>query len=242
MVEPTESESAFGGGYEFEAVAACPTRVASSIAGSLTPEARRWEASAPGSSGRWSRARERRRSAGCCSSPRSGWVSTLGTGFRSLVAVESAPAQRTRCSACSPLSRRRGGGFGTRCRGRVGETSTRWRSRPAGWPSRSRRRPGRTMVAISLGCGSRWPGCRGAGEDGHETVPLQSCALFVCGASSGSSTASLWCPSTGWRMSFASRRGCVHGHLTQLIRRCEATAARPGSTLVIDDRHQLPDV
>ena len=46
------------------------------------------------------------------------------------------------------------------------------------------------MVAISLGCGSRRGGCRGAGEDGHETVPLQSCALFVCGASSGSSTTS----------------------------------------------------
>jgi hypothetical protein len=29
------------------------------------------------------------------------------------------------------------------------------------------------------------------------TVPLPSCALLVCGASSGSSTTSLWCPSTG---------------------------------------------
>lgn len=37
------------------------------------------------------------------------------------------------------------------------------------------------MVAISLGCGSRRGGCRGVGEDGHETVSLQSCASFVCG-------------------------------------------------------------
>jgi hypothetical protein len=44
---------------------------------------------------------------------------------------------------------------------------------PTGIAPRLRRRPGRTTVAISPGCGSRRGGCRGAGEDGHETVPLQ---------------------------------------------------------------------
>jgi hypothetical protein len=34
-------------------------------------------------------------------------------------------------------------------------------------------------------------------EDGHETVPLQSCASFVPGASSESSTACSWSRSTG---------------------------------------------
>ena len=33
------------------------------------------------------------------------------------------------------------------------------------------------MVAISLGCESRRGGCLGAGEDGHETVPLPSSAF-----------------------------------------------------------------
>ena len=45
---------------------------------------RRWEASSSGCSGSPSRARERRRSAGCCSSRPSGWVSTRATGSRSL--------------------------------------------------------------------------------------------------------------------------------------------------------------
>jgi hypothetical protein len=98
--------------------------------------------------------------------------------------------------ALAPLERR-GGGFGTRCHGKARETSTRWRSRPPASPSRSRLRPGRTTVAISLGCVNRRHVSRGAGEDGRETVPSQSRAMSGCGASSGSSTTSLWCPSTG---------------------------------------------
>lgn len=88
----------------------------------------------------------------------------------------------------SLLSRRRGGGFGTRCRGKARETSTRWRSRRPALLSRSRPRPGRTTSATSLGCASRWPGCHDAAEDGRATVPLASCASSVRGASSASST------------------------------------------------------
>jgi hypothetical protein len=55
----------------------------------------------------------------------------------------------------------------------------------------------RTYDGRHLGCGTRRGGCRGAGEDGHETVPSQSCASFVCGASSGSSTTCSWSRSTG---------------------------------------------
>jgi hypothetical protein len=84
-----------------------------------------------------------------CSSPRSGWVSTPGTGSRSLVAVVLAPARRTRCSARWPLLRRRDGDCGTRCRGKAGETSTRWRSRPLGLPSRSRRNAPRGALLYS---------------------------------------------------------------------------------------------
>ena len=67
-----------------------------------------WEASSRRCSRSWSRARGRRRSPGCCSSPRSGSVSTLATGSHSPVAAASVLARRTRCSA---RSRRSGGGL-----------------------------------------------------------------------------------------------------------------------------------
>ena len=63
---------------------------------------------------------------------RSGWGSPRATGSRSLAGVESALAPRTPSSARLRRCRRRAGGCGIRCRGRVGETSTRWRSRPTG--------------------------------------------------------------------------------------------------------------
>ena len=43
---------------------------------------------------------------------------------------------------------------------------------------------------------SRRRGCHGAGEDGHATVPLASCASSVRGASSASSTTFWWSRST----------------------------------------------
>ena len=70
--------------------------------------------------------------------------------------------------------------------GRVGETLTRWRSRPSGIAIAIETKTGRTTHAISLGCGSRWTGCRGAGEDGHATARLESCVSFVRVASSAS--------------------------------------------------------
>ena len=81
-----------------------------------------------------------------------------------------------------------------RWRGR--ETLTRWRSSRGGLRWRSRRRPERTTIARSLGCASRRRGCRGAGEDGHATAPLASCASSVRGASSASSTTCWWFRST----------------------------------------------
>ena len=135
------------------------------------PEGRRWEASAPGCSGWWSRARERRRSAGCCSSPRSGSVSTLATGFRSLVAVGSAPARRTRCSARSPLSRRRAGGSALAAVARPGRHRL-GGDRPNGIAVAIETKTRTYDSASSLGCATRRRGCRGAGEGGPATVRL----------------------------------------------------------------------
>jgi hypothetical protein len=67
---------------------------------------------------------------------------------------------------------------------------------PPALRSRSRQKPERTTVAISLGCASRRRGCHDAGEDGHATAPLASCASFVRGASSASSTTFWWFRST----------------------------------------------
>ena len=65
-------------------------------------------------------ARERRRSPGCCSSPRSGSASTLATGSHSPVVAASVLARRTTCSVRLRRCGRRAGGCGIRCRGRVG--------------------------------------------------------------------------------------------------------------------------
>ena len=142
---------------------------------SAVPPARPRRRSGPGQRHRRAaRARDREHGSGGArraAAPRapSGSASTLGTGFRSPVAAESAPARRTRCSARSPLSRRRGGGCGTRCRGKAGETSTRWRSRPTGIavaietktrtydaaPSRSGARAGGLAVAAPAKMGTQ---------------------------------------------------------------------------------------
>ncbi len=107
------------------------------------------------------------------------------------------PLRGTLSSTRGHRCRRRAGGCAIRCRGGVGETSTRWRSHPAGSPSRSKRRPGPTTSAISLGCASRWPGCHGAGEDGHAAARLESCVSFVRVASSASRMTCSWSRSTG---------------------------------------------
>ena len=108
-----------------------------------------------------------------------------------------------------PRSRRRGGGFGTRCAGKAGETSIRWRSRPPAWRSQSRRKRGPTTRATSPACTTRRRGSRDAGEGGHAAAPSASCASSVRGASSGSSTTFSSCRSTACSMSSASRRGCA---------------------------------
>ena len=137
-------------------------------------------------------AREPRRSPGYCSSLRWASVSTLATGSRLRVVAAWVRARRTTCSVRLRRWRRRGGGCGIRCGGRVGETLTRWRSPRLGFRSRSRRRPERTTVAISLGCASRRRGCHDAGRDGHAAASLASCASSALGASSASSMTFWW--------------------------------------------------
>jgi hypothetical protein len=132
--------------------------------------------------------------------------------------------------ALAPL---RADGWQLRRPGGGGETSTPWRLLPLALRSRSRRRPGHTTVAISFGCASRWPGCHDAGEGGLATGRSASCAWSARGASSGSSTASLWSRSTGWRVSFASLQRWVRTPGSQLLRDAGGLRTRlPGAVPV----------